>query len=368
MPRLPPRGRRQPVAAGRARPPDRRPRPGRRSTVRRDDAPPVTAIARNVVRRRLADAGAPRPGGGRGARGARRRRAPARGRRPWPASRSASSPRRATRCWPPGLLGPDGERLAHGLIAAAIERGPRPDRVRAPAPRGRARADGRPRGRRPRRQPPAPVPPAGRSGRQRAAGARRGDRCRRRGAAHRGGLPRARAAGARAGRRPRRACSRSWRRSPSTPACPTRSGACSTRCPRCTIARAAIDLLTRLAALNVLGTGDADHAELFERELACESDPDARLAVEAASLDALMMIPERHARARAARGGDRPARDDGSGARARRSSPTAPGSGSSSARPTRRRVPRWPSRPSRATCCCTRPSGARPTTCACARW
>jgi DNA-binding CsgD family transcriptional regulator len=56
-----------------------------------------------------------------------------------------------------------------------------------------------------------------------------------------------------------------------------------------------IDVLTRLAALNVLGTGDADHAELFEQELAGESDPDARLAVEAASLDALMMIPDRHA-------------------------------------------------------------------------
>ena len=48
-----------------------------------------------------------------------------------------------------------------------------------------------------------------------------------------------------------------------------------------------IDVLTRLAALNVLGNGDADHAELFEQELAGESDPDVRLAVEAASLDAL---------------------------------------------------------------------------------
>ena len=55
-----------------------------------------------------------------------------------------------------------------------------------------------------------------------------------------------------------------------------------------------IDLLTRLAALNVLGPGDADHAELFERELAAETDPDARLAVEAASLDALLMIPARN--------------------------------------------------------------------------
>ena len=54
-----------------------------------------------------------------------------------------------------------------------------------------------------------------------------------------------------------------------------------------------IDVLTRLAALNVLGSGDADHAELFAQELASEADPDARLAVEAASLDALMMIPDR---------------------------------------------------------------------------
>src|SRR3954454_6887183 len=40
-----------------------------------------------------------------------------------------------------------------------------------------------------------------------------------------------------------------------------------------------IDLLTRLAALNVLGQSDADHAELFERELARQTDPEARLAV-----------------------------------------------------------------------------------------
>ena len=60
-----------------------------------------------------------------------------------------------------------------------------------------------------------------------------------------------------------------------------------------------VDLLTRLAALNALGSGDADLAELFERELAAETDPEARLAVEAASLDALMMIPGRnHERAR----------------------------------------------------------------------
>ena len=52
--------------------------------------------------------------------------------------------------------------------------------------------------------------------------------------------------------------------------------------------------LSRLAALNVLGPGDADHAELFERELARQTDPEARLAVEAASLDALLMIPARN--------------------------------------------------------------------------
>jgi DNA-binding CsgD family transcriptional regulator len=55
-----------------------------------------------------------------------------------------------------------------------------------------------------------------------------------------------------------------------------------------------IDLLTRLAALNVLGPGDADHAEVFERELARQTDPAARLAVEAASLDALLMMPARN--------------------------------------------------------------------------
>ncbi len=60
-----------------------------------------------------------------------------------------------------------------------------------------------------------------------------------------------------------------------------------------------IDLLTRLAALNVLGPGDAGHAELFEHELGRQTDPEARLAVEAASLDALLMIPARnHERAR----------------------------------------------------------------------
>ena len=102
-----------------------------------------------------------------------------------------------------------------------------------------------------------------------------------------------------------------------------------------------IDVLTRLAALNVLGTGDADHAELFEQELAGESDPDARLAVEAASLDALMMIPDRHAeRARRVAAIDLTTTSD---PLLRARGPRAPrvDRRSSSARPTRRPARRW---------------------------
>ena len=102
-----------------------------------------------------------------------------------------------------------------------------------------------------------------------------------------------------------------------------------------------IDVLTRLAALNVVDTGDAEPAELFERELAGETDPDVRLAIEAASLDALMMIPERHAeRARRVAAIDL-RRDDGPAARARR--PRAPRVGRDRARRARRgrRARRW---------------------------
>jgi DNA-binding CsgD family transcriptional regulator len=56
-----------------------------------------------------------------------------------------------------------------------------------------------------------------------------------------------------------------------------------------------VDVLTRLAALNAIGAGDADLARLFEQELAVETDPDARLAVEAAALDTLLLIGDRHA-------------------------------------------------------------------------
>jgi DNA-binding CsgD family transcriptional regulator len=54
-------------------------------------------------------------------------------------------------------------------------------------------------------------------------------------------------------------------------------------------------VLTRLAALNLVDGGDETLAQLFEQELANETDPGARLAVEAAALDALLIFPERHA-------------------------------------------------------------------------
>jgi DNA-binding CsgD family transcriptional regulator len=55
-----------------------------------------------------------------------------------------------------------------------------------------------------------------------------------------------------------------------------------------------IDVLTRLAMLSILDGGDPGLAHLFDRELAAEADPDARLAIEAAALDMLLMIPNRH--------------------------------------------------------------------------
>jgi DNA-binding CsgD family transcriptional regulator/tetratricopeptide (TPR) repeat protein len=55
-----------------------------------------------------------------------------------------------------------------------------------------------------------------------------------------------------------------------------------------------IDVLNRLSALNLIDMSDSGLVELFEQELAGETDADARLAVEAASLDALLAAPERH--------------------------------------------------------------------------
>ncbi len=56
-----------------------------------------------------------------------------------------------------------------------------------------------------------------------------------------------------------------------------------------------IDVLTRLAALNLVDAGDGGLPQLFDQELAAETDPEVRLAVEAAALDALMILPDRHA-------------------------------------------------------------------------
>ncbi len=55
-----------------------------------------------------------------------------------------------------------------------------------------------------------------------------------------------------------------------------------------------IDVLNRLSALNLIDMSDSGLVELFEQELAGETDAHARLAVEAASLDALLAAPERH--------------------------------------------------------------------------
>ena len=56
-----------------------------------------------------------------------------------------------------------------------------------------------------------------------------------------------------------------------------------------------IDVLTRLASLNLVQPGDAELVGIFDAELARETDPDARLGIEAARLDALLTVPERHA-------------------------------------------------------------------------
>jgi DNA-binding CsgD family transcriptional regulator len=55
-----------------------------------------------------------------------------------------------------------------------------------------------------------------------------------------------------------------------------------------------IDVLTRLAGLSVAENGDTELTQLIERELATQPDPDVRVAVEAAALDTLMVVPGRH--------------------------------------------------------------------------
>jgi DNA-binding CsgD family transcriptional regulator len=55
-----------------------------------------------------------------------------------------------------------------------------------------------------------------------------------------------------------------------------------------------LDVLTRLAALNVVDLDEPGLSALFEHELAAESDPRTRLAIEVAALDTLITVPSRH--------------------------------------------------------------------------
>ena len=237
LPRLSSRGRRQPVAARRARPPDRRARSRGARGLRAGRAP--------------------------GHRDRPHRRAPAPGRAERRATAASSSALAvigdgapphvlaAVAGVPVGELGP-GARRAAGRRAARPgrrplrpradrgrdRRGPGAHRARAAAPRGGAGADGLRRRAGDRRQPPARVRAAGRPRGQRPAAARGGGRGARRRAARGGRLPGARAAGARAGRRPRARCWPGSARSPSTPACRTRGAGCARRCARSTTANA----------------------------------------------------------------------------------------------------------------------------------
>ena len=237
MPGLPSRGRRQPVAAGRA---------GRQIAAHgpRRSTAPATTRRRSPRSPATSSAGGwpswpARPRGGRSARRDRRRRAAAVVAAVAGVAVGELAPARDA-LLTAGLLGPDGERLAHGLVGGRGRGGPRRDRMRAHASRGRARAD----------RAPTPTPssspgtccsagPQADPDVERAAGAGRGDRGAPRGAAHRRRVPRARAARSTRRATTAGACSPSWRRSPSTPACRTRSAVCSMRCPRCAIARAA---------------------------------------------------------------------------------------------------------------------------------
>jgi DNA-binding CsgD family transcriptional regulator len=56
-----------------------------------------------------------------------------------------------------------------------------------------------------------------------------------------------------------------------------------------------LDILTRLAALSVVDIDEPGLSTRFEQELAAEGDPRTRLAIEAAALDTLITIPARHA-------------------------------------------------------------------------
>ena len=55
-----------------------------------------------------------------------------------------------------------------------------------------------------------------------------------------------------------------------------------------------IDVLTRLAGLSTVDMSDTGLSELLEHERGADGDPGVRLAIEAAVLDALLALPERH--------------------------------------------------------------------------
>ena len=55
-----------------------------------------------------------------------------------------------------------------------------------------------------------------------------------------------------------------------------------------------LDVLTRLAALNVVDIAEPGLSALLEAELAAEADPRTRMAIEVAALDTLITVPARH--------------------------------------------------------------------------
>ena len=127
-----------------------------------------------------------------------------------------------------------------------------------------------------------------------------------------------------------------------------------------------VDVLTRLAGLNTIDHGDPELVELLERELADETDPRTRVAVEIATLDSLMMLPGRHdERARRVAAIDLDV-DRRSGTAPSAARPPRRGSATRPARPNADVRARWRSRRSKATTCsCTRRGVAPPTTWRC---
>ena len=263
-----------------------------------DGAPPVTAIARNVVRRRLAEL-TPRDRAVVEAVAVIGEGAPVHVVAAVAGVPLAELGAARDALLAAGLLGSGGTRFAHSLIAAAIgEDLPRGRREHLHGETARAliaaRADTDLVG-----QPPAAVRVPGRSRDQRAADARRGGRRAPGGAAHGGRLPRARAARGRAGRRSR------------AHARPARDGRLRrrpARLPRAPAPGAQRGPRPRQPHRHAHAARGAERrrqrrsrpSQLLERELAAEADPQTRLAIETAALDALITLPARHAE-RAAR-------------------------------------------------------------------